>query len=71
MAQLTQRHLVRKAHFPLLPSSPFPAPLLPSRLQLVLGFVSEGLASSDLPLTAQAGKLALSIEAAGKASALH
>lgn len=70
MAQLTQRHLVRKTDFPLLPSSPFPAPRRHSRL-LVLGFVFEGLASSDLTLTAQAGKQALSIEAAGKASALH
>lgn len=33
--------------------------------------MSEELASSDLTLTAQAGKQALSIEAAGKASALN
>lgn len=33
MAQLTQQHLGRKTNFLLLPSSPFPAPHLHSRLQ--------------------------------------
>lgn len=72
MAQLTQRHLVRKTDFPLLPSSPFPAPRRHSRLRgLCWALCFEGLARGDLTLTAQAGKQALSIEAAGKASALH
>lgn len=52
-------------------SLPNPSPSFQAA-RLVLGFVSEGLASSDLILTAQAGKQALSIEAAGtKAGALH
>lgn len=72
MVQLTQRHLVRKTDFPLLPSFPFPAPCLQSRLQgLCWALCLKGWLSSDLTPTAQAGKQPLSIEAAGKTSALH